>query len=116
MTDDELPPPTRRPTSPVEAVLPDVVPLPRRRADGVPLGVLERNVVTSVDGERTVADLARLVGLSNGEMGLVVARLAELGALLVPAHETAIVAEEIDRGWTEPPSSRKKTARPPEDD
>jgi hypothetical protein len=114
--DDELPPPTKRPTSPVEAVLPEVVPLPRRRADGTPLGSLERKVVDGVDGERTVADLAKLAGLSNGEMGLVVARLAELGVVLLPEHETAIVAEEIDRGWTEslPPSSRKPTEPPPD--
>jgi hypothetical protein len=116
VNDDELPPPTKRPTNPVEAVLPDVVPLPRRRADGTPLGSLERKVVNAVDGEHTVADLAKLAGLSNGEMGLVVARLAELGVVLLPEHETAIVAEEIDRGWTEnPPSSRKPTEPPPDD-
>jgi hypothetical protein len=113
--DDELPPPTKRPTNPVEAVLPDVVPLPRRRADGTPLGSLERKVVRAVDGERNVGDLAKLAGLSNGEMGLVVARLAELGVVLLPAHETSIVAEEVDRGWTDsmPPSSRKPTEPPP---
>jgi len=114
------PPHSAKPTAPVEAVLPDVVPLPRRRADGTPLGVLERDVVQAVDGERSVGDLARLVGLSEREMGLVVARLAELGTVLLPAHEMMVPVEEIDRAWSEPPedlppSSRKKTEPPPSD-
>lgn len=53
--------------------------VPRRRhAGGAPLGPLEAFVFSRVDGRRSIADLAVLVGLSPRELFHVISRLVDL--------------------------------------
>jgi len=61
--------------------------VPRRRhSGGTPLGPLEGFVFSRVDGRRSIADLAVLVGLSAREVFHVVSRLVDLRVVEVVYH------------------------------
>ena len=71
-----------------------------RRASGasaLPLGPLERKVVAQVDGVRTIAEIAPMVGLSPTETARLAARLVQLGA--VEIGSSSGTDAEIDEGW-----------------
>lgn len=68
------------------AVPPDLVEprgdvVPRRRPARIPVGPLEGFLLSRVDGRRTVADVAALVGLTLREAAHVFHRLRELRAI-----------------------------------
>jgi hypothetical protein len=59
----------------------DSVPYLRKRASRSPLGALETELVSLVDGRRSIEELARLVEVTEVEVASMLARLEELGLL-----------------------------------
>ena len=70
-----------------------------------PVGELEGFVLSRVDGQRTVQDIAALLSLTTHEAGMVLTRLAQLGAVALTQ------SVELDDGW-DAPSGSLPTARP----
>jgi hypothetical protein len=59
----------------------DSVPYLRKRAARSPLGALETELVSHVDGRRSIEELARLVDVTPTEVASMLSRLQELGLL-----------------------------------
>jgi hypothetical protein len=98
-----------QPTVAAQPVDGKAIPTRTELASGTPLGETERLVLARVNGSRTISDISGLLGLSTHEGGMVMARLAELGAVKVSES----VALDID--WDHP-SGSMQTVRPKTDD
>lgn len=70
-----------QPTPPGELQKHDSVPYLRARAPRSPLGALEAELVSHVDGRRSIEELARLVAVTEVEVASMLSRLQELGLL-----------------------------------
>lgn len=96
-----------QPTRTVPAQDGKAVPVRSDGARGTPLGEVERLVLSRVDGCRNISDISALLGFATSEGVMVVARLAELGAITL----SSAVDVELDDGWDKP-SSAMPTVRP----
>jgi hypothetical protein len=78
--------------------------IPRKMPNRVPVGPLETFVLDYVDGRRTLADVAALVGLSLRETLHVLHRLRSLRAVEL-THTSGTFTIEIDESWDRPSSN-----------
>lgn len=92
-------------TRATDAVDENAVPTLTEVAAGCPLGDLERMVLARVNGTRNIGDIAALLGLTTQEGAMLLARLAQLGAVSL-THSV-----ELDASW-DAPSGSLPTVRP----
>ena len=78
--------PTTRASEDAELQIPTLTHLART----CPVGPLERQILDEVDGVRTVAELALLLGLGAAEGSALVSRLTQLGAVTVATIDTSV--------------------------
>jgi hypothetical protein len=77
----------------------DCIPVPTGRRP--PLGPVEAFILSKSDGRRTIGDVGALAGLSVLEVAVLVARLEELGAVVLQRPKAADVVEDADLDdWT----------------
>ncbi len=77
----------------------DCIPVPTGRRP--PLGPVEAFILSKSDGRRTIGDIGALAALSVLEVAVLVARIEELGGVVLERPRTADDAEDVELDeWT----------------
>ena len=87
--------------TPHAGILGDGASIPTPTGRKPPLGPMEGFILSKTDGRRTISDIGGLAGLSVLEVAVLVARLEELGAVVVRRVAPTEEPGEDDEGeWT----------------
>src|SRR5262249_3230420 len=77
----------------------DCIPVPTGRRP--PVGPVEGFILSKCDGRRTIGDLCPLAALNVLEVAVLVARLEELGAVVLERPKAQVVVDDSDLDeWT----------------